>query len=543
MDTDFRTVIVTGGIVSGIGKGITAASLGRLLKNRGFSVAPVKADPYLNQDAGTMNPFQHGEVFVTEDGAETDLDLGHYERFLDLNVTRLANFTSGAVFASVMQQERNGEYLGKTIQIIPHVTDEIRERVAAAAEASTADFLTVEIGGTVGDIEALPFIEALRQFREERRDRTAVVHVVKVDYLYPSDEAKTKPIQHAVATLRGYGLQPDILVVRCKRALSAEEREKISLFTGVSASKIIPARDAGSLYAIPEAMEKAGLAEAVLAHFKLEAPASSPAAQSWAAMRKREKERTGKLVVGMVGKYVQHDDAYLSVVEAVKHAGIQLGVMTELRAIDAEGDEVAERVRECDAVIVPGGFGTRGIVGKLAAIQAAREAKVPFLGICLGLQLAVIEYCRNVLGVVGADSTEFDETASDPVVAFLPGQESIRQKGGTMRLGAYPAHLTSDSLAQELYRTYRSAELVGGVISERHRHRYEVNPDYYNRLRAGGLIISGILPGRGLVEFVELPRRVHPYFIATQAHPEFRSRPELAHPLFAGLVAAGRDRK
>jgi len=543
MKQPFRTIIVTGGIVSGIGKGITAASLGRLLINRGFSVTPVKADPYLNQDAGTMNPFQHGEVFVTEDGAETDLDLGHYERFLNINLSKLANFTSGAVYRSVMEQEREGEYLGKTIQIIPHVTDEIKRRVIQAATETKADFLTVEIGGTVGDIEALPFIEALRQFREMHRSDTAVVHVVKVDYLYPSDESKTKPIQHAVATLRGYGLQPDMLVVRCKRALERDAIEKIALFTGVLPENIIAAEDADSLYAIPEAMEKAGFATAVLKHFALESPPVKPSAAQWHAMCQREASPKGRVKVGMVGKYIQHSDAYLSVIESIKHAGIYQQLDPEIVPIDAEASDVAQQVAACDALIVPGGFGSRGIEGKIKAIQTAREQKIPFLGICLGLQLAVIEYARSVLGLTGANSTEFDEKTAHPLIAFLPGQESIRQKGGTMRLGTYPARLSAGSLAEELYKKYRPSEIKKGIIAERHRHRYEVNPEYQERLQKGGLVISGVLPERELVEFIELSPEVHPYFIATQAHPEFRSRPEEPHPLFAGLIGATQQKK
>jgi CTP synthase len=539
----FRTIIVTGGTVSGIGKGITAASIGRILMNRGFSVTPVKADPYLNQDAGTMNPFQHGEVFVTDDGAETDLDLGHYERFLDINLTRKANFTSGAVYQAVMDLEREGEFLGKTIQIIPHVTDEIKRRVLAAGNAvleggKPADFLTVEIGGTVGDIEALPFIEALRQFRTEHAGHAINIHVVKMDYLYPSDEGKTKPIQHAVSTLRSYGLQPEILIVRCKRAISIEERAKISLFTGVPVTHIIPAEDADSLYAIPEALEKNGVAEAILQCFPdITLPTPHPDT-AWQELLENTRHRTGLLKVGLVGKYTEHDDAYLSVIESVNHASIFHRVGVKVVPINAEEEDVIDQVKKVDALIVPGGFGARGIPGKLLAIQTAREQKIPYLGICLGLQTATIEYARHIGNLSSADSTEFDENTDTPVIAFLPGQESIRRKGATMRLGSYPAVLEEGSLALELYQTYRKNEVEGTTIHERHRHRYEVNPAYHRQLQEAGLVFSGMSPDKTLVEFIELPRTQHPYFIATQAHPEFRSRPHRPHPLFAGLIKA-----
>jgi len=539
----FRSIIVTGGTVSGIGKGITAASIGRILMNRGFTVAPVKADPYLNQDAGTMNPFQHGEVFVTDDGAETDLDLGHYERFLDLNVSKRSNFTSGAVYNAVMELERDGEFLGKTIQIIPHVTDEIKRRILAAGNAvmeekSPTDFLTIEIGGTVGDIEALPFIEALRQFRADHPGQVINVHVVKMDYLYPSDESKTKPIQHAVTLLRSYGMQPEILIVRCKRPLSQDDLGKISLFTGVPVHRIIAAQDAESLYAIPDMLEKNGIAEAILECFPgIPTPAPKPDA-AWTQLQENYKKREGIIKIGLVGKYTEHDDAYLSVIEAVHHAGIFHHTCAKVVPINAEEPDVAEQVRKVDAIIIPGGFGTRGIAGKLAAIHTAREAKIPFLGICLGLQTAVIEFSRHQANLAAANSTEFEEETDTPVIAFIPGQESIQRKGGTMRLGSYPAVLKKDSLAYELYNTYRPQEIKGTTILERHRHRYEVNPAYHRQLTEAGLIFSGMSPDGTLVEFIELPQEIHPYFIATQAHPEFRSRPHKPHPLFAGLVKA-----
>ena len=538
-----RTIIITGGIVSGIGKGITAASIGRLLINRGFSVAPVKADPYLNHDAGTMNPFQHGEVFVTDDGAETDLDLGHYERFLDINLNHNANFTSGAVYQSVMDQEREGSYLGKTIQIIPHVTDEIKRRIGLAGE-HRPDFLTIEVGGTVGDIEALPFIESMQQYRNEHRTRTIVVHVVKMDYLYPSDEGKTKPIQHAVSLVRSYGLQPDILIVRCKRPMLPEEREKLAMFTGVPLHRIISAQDADSLYSIPSALDKNGLADAILELFPdAEAKVDETETQEWEKLLDNQRHCAGKIRVGLVGKYIELSDAYLSVIESIQHAGIFHRVKTELVPINAEAENLDELVESVDAIIVPGGFGNRGTEGKIRAIEIARTKNIPFLGICLGLQLAVIEYARSMAKLSNATSSEFDENAEQPVIAFLPGQEGLRRKGGTMRLGSYPAILEPGTLATKIYTTYRPEELIDQTIQERHRHRYEVNPKYHAALQKAGMRFSGMSPDGELVEFIELDQDVHPYFIATQAHPEFRSRPQRPHPLFAGLIAAAHLRK
>ena len=531
-----KTIIITGGTVSGIGKGITAASIGRILIDRGFTVSVVKADPYLNQDAGTMNPFQHGEVFVTDDGAETDLDLGHYERFMDVNLSKFSNFTSGSVYRTVMEHEREGDFLGKTIQIIPHVTDEIKHRIDQACKESITDFLLVEIGGTIGDIEALPFIEALRQYQSTAPTDTIFAHVVKMDYLYPSDEGKTKPIQHAVTTLRSYGIQPNILIVRCKRNITVEEKEKISLFTGVVSNRIVPAKDAKSLYDIPAQLEASGLAGAILSSFGLDT--STPSVPAWKDMYAHMAARKQKIRVGLVGKYVKNSDAYLSVIEAISHAGIFNEVFTEIVAIDSELPVEVETVSDLDAVIVPGGFGVRGIEGKIRAIQIARENKVPFLGICLGLQTAVIEIARHKAGLGKATSSEFDETSSTPVIAILPDQMHIKKKGGTMRLGQYEAVLSKDSLAESLYLTYRPEEVTDGTVLERHRHRYEVNPKYKEVLTKVGLIVSGVSPDGSLVEFIELAQTEHPYFIATQAHPEFRSRPHRPHPLFAGLIRA-----
>jgi CTP synthase len=534
------TIIITGGIVSGIGKGITSASLGRLFIDLGFSVVPVKADPYLNQDAGTMNPFQHGEVFVTDDGAETDLDLGHYERFLDVNLTQLSNFTSGSVYRAVMDQERDGEFLGKTIQIIPHVTEEIKRRIREAKRSLQPDYLLCEVGGTVGDIEALPFIEAVRQYAQEDR-QTIFIHVVKMDYLYPSDEGKTKPIQHSVTALRSYGIQPDILIVRCKRPITKDEQEKIALFTGVPANRVIPALDSFSLYAIPEQLAKHGLIEAVLDAFNH--TASTARVPVWEEMYKNIQASRKVLKIGLIGKYLEHSDAYLSVVEAIRHAGYAYRVKTDIVPVPADERCDTSILSTLNAAIVPGGFGIRGIEGKITCIRQLREQRIPFLGLCLGLQTAVIEYARHVADIPHATSTEFDPDTPEPVIEYLPGQSNMKRKGGTMRLGAYDAVLEKNSLVHRMYQHYRPQEVLHSsrsrlTVTERHRHRYEVNPRYHEALRKAGLVFSGMSPDGTLVEFIELPTTVHPYFIATQAHPEFRSRPHRPHPLFAGLIAA-----
>ena len=537
-----KTIVITGGIVSGIGKGITSASIGRLLIDCGYKVTPIKADPYLNQDAGTMNPFQHGEVFVTNDGAETDLDLGHYERFLDLELGQYSNFTSGSVYRSVMDLERDGEFLGKTIQIIPHVTNEIKRRLEFAKEQTKPDFLLCEIGGTIGDIEALPFIEAIRQYASENKD-TIFVHVVKMDYLYPSDEGKTKPIQHSVTTLRSYGIQPNILIVRCKRPLTESEREKISMFTGVKLSNIISAQDAASLYDIPSNFKKNGIIEAVLGEYKLSAKAYNP---TWDKMLTNLRNRKKTVRVGLLGKYIELDDAYISVFESIKHAGIYNQAFTEIVPINSELDEkeITKMVKSVDAVIVPGGFGNRGIEGKITGIKVARENQIPFLGICLGLQTAIIEISRDIAGLSEANSTEFERNCPQPVIDILPDQKNIKKKGGTMRLGAYTAILKKGTLAYSLYKKYRENEISAKrEVSERHRHRYEVNPEYHLKLEEAGVIFSGMSPDGTLAEYIELPQSIHPYFIATQAHPEFRSRPHRPHPLFAGLIKAALNRK
>lgn len=547
-----RTIFITGGIVSGLGKGITAASLGALLKARGFLVVPQKVDPYLNVDAGTMNPFQHGEVFVTEDGAETDLDLGHYERLADVNVTRLSNFTMGKVYQAVTEEERKGTYLGKTIQIVPHVTDEIQRRFDELGQQEKADFQIIEMGGTVGHYEEVFVLEAVRQYMMRHPKQALCIHVVKMDYLYPSDEGKTKPIQHAVSQLRSYGINPSLLVVRAKRPLTLDEREKIALFCGIPTDCIIPALDADSLYDIPLNMEKEGLAKQVLRAFGLKV--AKPDLAKLKEIAKRSVITSPEIKVGLVGKYTDLSDAYLSVIEAAKHAGIANKAHVVVVPVDSEHYKLAE-LKGLDAIIVPGGFGTRGIEGKIKAIQWARENKVPFLGICLGLQCAVIEMARNLAGLANATSEEFDAKATHPVIAFLPEQKDIRRKGGTMRLGSYTAKLARDSLISRLYRWRENAQLdfpaLADIaqlkpctnVSERHRHRYEVNPEHHAQLQQTGMTFAGTSPDGSLVEFIELPQTMHPYFVATQAHPEFKSRPHQAHPLFAGLVRAAMERR
>jgi len=478
-----------------------------------------------------MNPFQHGEVFVTDDGAETDLDLGHYERFMDMNLTQLSNFTTGSVYQSVINEERNGNYLGSTIQIIPHITDEIKRRIWLLARQTRPDVEIVEIGGTVGDIESQPFIETIRQFRiEVGRANSIFIHVVKIDYIYPSDEAKTKPIQQSVALLRGLGIQPDFLIVRCKKQIEKSLITKIALFCSVKPERIIPAPNTEYIYDIPYNLEKAGLTREVLKFFELK-PRRNTACQP--IFIKNKTNKSIYLKIALVGKYLDHPDAYISVVEAIKHALDQAKVEGEIVAVDSDESGIENKLKETDAIIVPGGFGIRGIEGKIKAVRAARENKIPFLGLCLGLQVAVIEFARNICKLNNANSTEFAPKTKYPVIEFLPEQRRIEQKGGTMRLGKYPARLSG--LVKKLYgRT---------IISERHRHRYEVNPKYHQILIKNGLIFSGLSPNRRLVEFIELPQQIHPYFVATQAHPEFKSRPNRAHPLFAGLIATALTRK
>ena len=529
-----KFVFVTGGVVSSIGKGIVAASLGRLLKSRGYSVSILKLDPYLNVDPGTMSPFQHGEVFVTDDGAETDLDLGHYERFTDTAMSRLNSVTTGSIYQAVINKERRGDYEGGTVQVIPHITGEIRERIHRVAANSGADVVITEIGGTVGDIESLPFLEAIREFRGDvgRRD-LAYVHVTLLPYIGTSGELKTKPTQHSVKELRSIGIQPDVLVCRSDRPISEELKGKIGGFCGVPSTAVIQALDADSIYAVPLAMEQEGLCRQVLNVLQLVDHESDMA--GWAELVRKLRSPGPAVKVALVGKYVQLNDAYLSVVEALRHACLECDASLDLYWICAEqieGQGAGALLSGMDAVVVPGGFGNRGVDGKVAAIRWAREQRVPFLGLCLGMQCAVIEWARNQAGLVGATSAELDPASPHPVIALLPEQQDVVDLGGTMRLGVYPCRLTPGTLGQRLYGEE--------VVYERHRHRYEFNNAYRSLLLESGYEISGSSPDGRLVELIEL--KDHPFFTACQYHPEFRSRPGKPHPLFRGLIQAAQQR-
>jgi CTP synthase len=531
-DARVRYVFVTGGVVSGLGKGITAASLGTLLKARGLRVSLQKCDPYLNVDPGTMSPYQHGEVFVTEDGAETDLDLGHYERFTDENLTRTSNVTTGAVYDAVIKRERRGDYLGRTVQVIPHVTDEIKARIRQAARSSAAEVVIVEIGGTVGDIESLPFLEAIRQLRnDEGRENVAFVHVTLVPYLDAVGELKTKTTQHSVAELRGIGIEPDVIVLRSNRPLTGDIREKIALYGGIPPEAVISAVDAPDIYMVPLEMGREGLDRVICRRLGLETP--EPDLREWRALVERLGNTEGRVRIALVGKYVQLHDAYLSVTEALKHACIHHGVELEVDWVDSEVPDLAAHLEEADGILIPGGFGSRGIEGKVAAARFARERGVPYLGICLGMQIAVVEWARHMCGMEGANSSEFDPETPYPVIDLLPEQRQIEERGGTMRLGADPVHLVPGTRAHAAY-----AEQP--VIYERHRHRYEVNPALRPRLEEAGLVVCGTSPDGRLVEIIEL--REHPFFCASQFHPEFKSRPLRPQPLFREFVGAAAAR-
>ena len=529
-----KFIFVTGGVVSALGKGIAAASIGRLLVSRGLRVALQKFDPYINVDPGTMSPFQHGEVFVTEDGAETDLDLGHYERFTDVNATRGSNVTTGAIYNTVIRRERRGDYLGGTVQVIPHITDEIKDRILLQAEAQDVDFVITEIGGTVGDIESLPFLEALRQFQVDLgRRRCMFVHLTLVPYLGHAGELKTKPTQHSVQELRRIGIQPDVLVCRSEGALGRDIREKIALFASVPVDAVISARDVDSIYKVPLLFRAEGVDDLVLDHFGIEAPAAE--LKEWEDLVRRQDAADQTVRIGLVGKYIQLEDAYLSVIEALRHAGAHHGARVEVAWIDAEGldrEEAERQLEECDGILIPGGFGVRGVEGKIRAAAFARERRVPYLGICLGMQIAVSEFARNVVGMDGANSTEFDPETPFPVIDLLPEQKEVRDMGGTMRLGADPVKLHEGTRAREVYDE--------AVIYERHRHRYEVNNHLRTRLEQAGLVCSGTSPDERLVEIVELPD--HPFFVASQFHPEFKSRPLRPQPLFRDFVGASLGR-
>ncbi|MFZ4508195.1 MAG: CTP synthase [Fimbriimonas sp.] len=531
-----KFIFVTGGVVSSIGKGIASASLGRVLRNRGLTVAPMKLDPYINVDAGTMNPFQHGEVFVTEDGAETDLDLGHYERIMDVNCSAGSSVTTGKVYQAVISAERQGKYLGTTVQVIPHVTNQIKEMMLATAKEQEADVVIAEIGGTVGDIESLPFLEAIRQMRADLGyENTLYVHVTLVPTVGPWAEVKTKPTQHSVYKLREIGIAPDVLVCRSEVDLSDDVREKIALFCGVPLEAVIHGRNARSIYEVPLQYEASGLGELVVRRLGLQ-PRTQNLAE-WEAMVETLTNPKHEVTIAVVGKYTQNGDAYKSIDEALVHAGIANNARVRVRWIESESLEsdrpAIEFLEGVDGLIVGPGFGGRGIEGKIEAIRHARETGLPFFGICLGLQMAVIEYARNVCGLEGANSEEMNPDATFPVVHLLPEQKNVTEKGASMRLGSYPCNLVAGTLAHQLYGSTR--------ITERHRHRYEVNNDYRETLQERGMMISGVSPDYRLVEMVEVPG--HPFFIGTQAHPEFKSRPNRPHPLFQGLVAAALTRK
>jgi len=525
-----KFIFVTGGVVSSLGKGITAAALGCLLKNRGLKVAIQKFDPYINIDPGTMSPYQHGEVFVTDDGAETDLDLGHYERFIDVPVSKNSNVTTGKIYWSVISKERRGDYLGGTVQVIPHITNEIKERIYRVARESHPDIVITEIGGTVGDIESLPFLEAIRQMRSDiGRENVLYIHVTLIPYLKASGELKTKPTQHSVKELRGIGIQPNILVCRTEHAISNEMKEKLALFCDIDREAIIQMVDAKSIYEVPLNILNEGMDDIVLKALGIEAPPADMT--EWKAMVDRILNPLTETEIAIVGKYVELPDAYLSVAEALRHAGIEHQARINIRWVNSEEIErssAEELLKGVSGVLVPGGFGNRGIEGKIEAIRYARENKIPFLGICLGMQTAVIEFARNVCGMKNANSSEFDIDTPYPVIDLLPEQKEIEDKGGTMRLGISPVKLLENTKVSSIYQDE--------VIYERHRHRYEVNNQYRAELEKAGLVFSGTSPDGRLVEITEYPE--HPWFVASQFHPEFKSRPNRPHPLFREFVKA-----
>jgi CTP synthase len=530
-----KYVFVTGGVVSALGKGIVAASLGRLLKARGLRVQAQKFDPYLNIDPGTMSPFQHGEVFVTEDGAETDLDIGHYERFIDENLSRNASHTAGSIWNAVLRKERKGEYLGATVQVIPHITNEIKHRIRRAAESTPVDVVISEIGGTVGDIESLPFLEAIRQFRREAGPENVLyLHVTLVPFIEAAGELKTKPTQHSVNELRRIGIHPDVVVARSGEALSADIRDKIALFADVDAGAVVASPDVPDVYLVPGVLQEEGLDELVVEKLGIDGPARADLGE-WSDLTERIGRLQGEVEIALVGKYVKLKDAYLSVHEALKHAGLHHGTRVNVRWVDAEGmslEEARAELESVDGVLVPGGFGSRGWEGKILACRVARERGIPYLGICLGMHVAVSEFARHVLGLEGANSTEMDPETPYPVIDLLPEQKEIEDLGGTMRLGAQAVEVAEGTRARDAY--------DDAVVHERHRHRYEVNNHYRPRLVEAGLVVSGTFQEGRLVEIVELPD--HPWFVASQFHPEFKSRPTRPAPLFRDFVGAAHAR-
>jgi CTP synthase len=528
-----RFIFITGGVVSSLGKGIAAASIGRLLVARGLDVQLQKFDPYINVDPGTMSPYQHGEVFVTEDGAETDLDLGHYERFTDANTSRASNVTAGGIYNTVIRRERRGDYLGATVQVVPHITDEIKQRIRLMAESSDVDFVITEIGGTVGDIESLPFLEAIRQFPVDvGRRRCMFIHLTLVPYIGHAGELKTKPTQHSVNELRRIGIAPDMVVCRSESALSTDIRKKIALFASLPVEAVVSARDVPDIYQVPLVFREQGVDDFILTeHFGIEAP--EPDLAGWEASTRRAAEADKTVRIALVGKYVKLEDAYLSVREALRHAGVHHGAKVEVDWVDSDTvtePEVAALLRRAGGILIPGGFGGRGWEGKIRAARIAREHKIPYLGICLGMHVAVSEFARNVAGMEGANSTEMDPETPFPVIDLLPEQKEISDMGGTMRLGADPVKLHDGTVVRELYDE--------PVVYERHRHRYEVNNHLRRKLESLGLVCSGTSPDERLVEVTELSRETHPFYVASQFHPEFKSRPERPAPLFREFVGA-----
>lgn len=525
-----KYIFVTGGVVSSLGKGITAASLGRLLKNRGLNVTIQKFDPYINVDPGTMSPYQHGEVFVTDDGAETDLDLGHYERFIDINLNKYSNVTTGKIYSTVLRKERRGDYLGATVQVIPHITNEIKERCFRAGKETNADVVITEIGGTVGDIESLPFLEAIRQIKSDIGSKNVMyIHCTLIPYIKAAGEMKTKPTQHSVKELRSLGIQPNIIVVRTEYPVSQDMKDKLALFCDIDAKAVIECRDADTLYSIPLALQDQNMDQIVCDHLELDTQAAEMT--EWTALVDRVLNLSGKVRIGLVGKYVELQDAYISVVEAMKHAGYAFDTDVDIKWINSEDvtrENVAELLSDVDGILVPGGFGDRGIEGKIEATRYAREQKKPFLGICLGMQLATIEYARNVLGYADAHSAEFLPETKHPIIDLLPEQKDVEDLGGTLRLGLYPCRLVEGTKAFEAYEDE--------VVYERHRHRYEFNNFYRQEMEAAGFIFSGTSPDGRLVEIIEL--KDHPWFVASQFHPEFVSRPTRPQPLFRDFIKA-----
>jgi CTP synthase len=533
-----KYIFVTGGVVSALGKGITAASLGRLLKSRGLKISIQKFDPYINYDPGTMSPYQHGEVFVTDDGAETDLDLGHYERFIDTNLSQSNNVTTGKIYGSVIQKERRGDYLGATVQVIPHITDEIKERITRVGRETNADVVLTEIGGTVGDIESLPFLEAIRQLKNDLgRDNILYLHCTLIPYLKAAGELKTKPTQHSIKEMRGIGIQPDIVVCRSEWELTQEVRNKISLFGNVEKEDVIQLIDAEHIYEVPLMLEEEGMAENVIKKLKLEDRVQEADLDNWIELVDKIKDRDHQVKIGIVGKYVELPDAYISIAESFTHAGIANNCEVEIEYIYAEelenSAQAEKELAELDGILVPGGFGDRGIEGKLKAVEYARKNKVPYFGICLGMQCAVIEYARHELQLEDANSSEFDQEEKEPVIALMPDQHDVEDMGGTMRLGLYPCKLKEESISRDAYQEE--------VIYERHRHRYEFNNHYREQIEEAGMVLSGLSPDERLVEIVEVPD--HPWFVGVQFHPEFKSRPNRPHPLFVSFIRAALEYK